>query len=123
MGGGGPVRGGGLAGGEGPAGRGGLSPGEGAVAEKIKDTLKRYCGGSMLQTMQHMEHLNHISMLKQVMLTIGGHIKFVYEIVEFHRHVESYVAREWSKVIYKCTYICSCIHEFAVNTPSSKSWP
>ena len=107
-------------------GPGGPSPGGGAVAEKIKDSLKIYCGGSMLRTMRnmsHMEHLNHISMLEQVMPTIGGHIKFVGEIVEFHRHIQFYVAREWSKVIYECTYIRSCIHEFDLNTQSSKSWP
>ena len=55
--GGGPAGGGGSAGGGGPVGGRGPSPGEGAIAEKIKDSLKRYCGGSMLRTMQHMEHL------------------------------------------------------------------
>ena len=103
-------------GGGGLAGGGGPSPGEEAVAEKIKDSLKRHCGGSMLRTMwnmSHMEHLNHISMLKQVMPTIGGHIKFVGEIAKFHRHVQFYVAREWRKVKYECTYIRSCIHKFA----------
>ena len=43
-------------------GPGGPSPGEGAVAEKIKDSLKRYCGGSMLRTMRNVAH----GTLKQV---------------------------------------------------------
>ena len=45
--------------------------------------------------MNNAEYVAH-GTLKQVMPTIGGHFKFVGEIkvVEVHRHVEFYVARE-----------------------------
>ena len=60
----GPVGGGGPVGGRGP------SPG-GAVAEKIKDSLKRYCGDSM-HVANNAKYVAH-GTLKQVMPTVEGH--------------------------------------------------
>ena len=43
-------------------GGGGPSPG-GAVAEKIKDCLKRYYRASMLRTLQNVSHMEHVNRL------------------------------------------------------------